>query len=142
MGNKSSTSTSTRSTTGCPSVRDVKEHIKLLNKETQKNAYVILEPQSNIKKFVPKIYDIQHSTILARRRKLPKITKSVSAEIVIDHTQDDLSLVVAKKYSHSSCDLTLRMPSSPEKELDIDSADFAPDSTFSEDLPTVKHINL
>src|SRR5574343_152230 len=101
MGNKSSTSTSTRSTNGCPPVRDVKEHIKL-----------------------------------------PKITKSVSSEIVIDHTQDDMSLVVAKKYSHSSCDLTLRMPSSPEKEPDLDSADSAPDSTFSEDLPTVQLTNL
>ena len=86
--------------------------------------------------------ELSLSQAAARRRKLPKITKSVSSEIVIDHTQDDMSLVVAKKYSHSSCDLTLRMPSSPEKEPDLDSADSAPDSTFSEDLPTVQLTNL
>ena len=102
MGNKSSTSTSTRSTTDSLKTVSVKEHIKLYNKQQNTNAYVVLDPESNIKKLVPKIYDIKHSSILERRRKIQKKIQKTSSELEEVYTLYQIGKVSTKLNQYRS----------------------------------------
>ena len=87
------------STQAGSALTDQTSQVQLYRQRTKLDALLMLDPLSGIKKYVPLISEIDQSSILRRRKKQAKLSKSLSSANVSSHLKRSKGI---KKYASSS----------------------------------------
>ena len=117
---------------------DQTSQVQLYRQKVKQDALLMLDPLSGIKKYVPLVSEIDQSSILRRRKKQAKLSKSLSSASVSSHLKKSKKI---KKYASSSEGVAEQL-ANPYIVEELDSPTLLNELMGASDLNRVRRINF